>query len=108
MHGLWWVGLPRLQGHRLAGGGRLRYGASQCAPQRGLRSRAVAGLRVLPGYRPNCYAAVRYPGYPSLPGDRFALSGRILSGAGAMRVPISWLREFVDFEKPVDDLCAVL
>src|SRR5437879_3833415 len=57
-------------------------------------------IRLGSGPRPDRSAAARHPGHPHVLGKRPAGSEAVL----VMRVPVSWLREYVRIEAPVQEI----
>src|SRR5581483_5314061 len=72
-------------------------------PQREPRPCRVAGLRVRLRHRAHRHAAPRPPRPAPVLGERPARPGAVL-----MKVPISWLREYVDLELPLEELARQL
>src|SRR5207244_3216522 len=82
---------------------RLGHGRPERAPLGGLRPGGGVRIRVRLGPRADRDAAPRLPG-PARPlARRPALPQAVL-----MKVPLSWLREYVDVDVPVDELAARL
>src|SRR4051812_7035170 len=82
-----------MQPHGLDDHPRCRHGAPGGAAQWRHRPRALPGLRLRDGHGPDHDAALRHPRHPRVHAERPALPGVVL-----MRVPLSWLREYVDFD----------
>ena len=61
----------------------------------GLRPRGVVGLRVRPRPRADRHAPPRPPRHPAALGERPAVPAAVLT----MKVPVSWLREYVDLRR---------
>src|SRR5436305_8597673 len=85
-----------MRGHGLDRSGRLRHGPSRSAATRRLRPRAVPGLRVRRRGRAPRDAADRHTGHPPVPRERPALPGVGLMPS--IRVPVSWLRDYVSID----------
>src|SRR5262245_22257596 len=79
-------GLPDLRRRRLAGGGGLRHGPPERAPQRRHRPRALLRVRVGLRHRAHRDAPLRHRGHPPLLRERHAIPG-----AAGMRVSYEWL-----------------
>ena len=83
--------------------GRRGLGRPGRVPQRRPRPRGVAGLRVRLRDRADRHAPAR-PARPArVLGERPPRPGAVL-----MKVPVSWLREYVDFDLPVEELARQL
>src|SRR5262249_51480222 len=94
--------MPDVQVHRLARDGRGRRRRPAGLRERRRRSRALERLRVRLRARAGCPAAPRHPRHPA------ALGGGPAGPAPVLRVPISWLREYVPIELPVDEFATKL
>src|SRR5581483_3578384 len=92
------AGLCDVQAFGLDRDGRRRLGRPGRLPQRRPRSRRVAGLRVRLRDRAHRDAPPRHSRPAHVLGERPARAGAVL------RVPVSWLREYVDFDLPVPEL----
>ena len=88
-----------LQVHGLVRDGRRRRGRSRRLREDGLRPRGVVGLCLGVGPRPHCRAASRDPGHSDVLGERPPSAEAVL-----MRVPVSWLRDYVPLEMPAREL----
>src|SRR6188508_3203053 len=77
---------------------RRGHGPSDRPSQRRPRPRRVPGIRVRDGARPNDDASPRHRRHPALLQRRPALRLAVLGGPLTMRVPLSWLREYVDVD----------
>src|SRR5439155_12709236 len=95
-------GLPDLPPLRLARDGRRRDGRPARLRERRPRSRGVVRLRLRLRDRAGRPAALRLPGYPA------PLGGGPPRPDPALRVPVSWLRDYVAVEMPVDELATRL
>src|SRR6185312_2704240 len=84
------------QGRRALGGvGRMRHGQPQRASSGRHRPGRVPGLRLWHGYRAHPAVPQRPERYERHGRGRYPLQPAVRNG-GLMRVPLSWLREFVD------------
>src|SRR5439155_17472499 len=79
--------------------GRRRLGRPRRVPKRRPRPGRVAGLRLRVRDRAHRHAPARPAGPAGVLGERPPRPGAVL-----MKVPVSWLREFVDFDLPVEEL----
>src|SRR4029434_7431522 len=84
----------------MAGDSRQRHGSSERVRSGRLRLRSLHGLRVRCRNRTRGAAEVRRRGYPSALRKRPALSGAV----SAVKVLVSWLREFVDITDAPENL----
>src|SRR6185503_15145675 len=72
-------------------------------PRRGVRQGGADGLRLGHGRRADRRRPPRGAGHPDALGERPAVHGAV-----RMRVPVSWLREYVSFDMPVPELGELL
>src|SRR5919204_51885 len=102
--------VPHLRTQRLDRASRRRDGASQRPARGGVRPRAMAGLRLRRRRRAPLDPPARRPRRARVPAERRALAGAVHAGDVAMlvRVPASWLREYVDIAVPLDELARLL
>src|SRR5262249_10660255 len=91
-------GVCRVQTLRMDRDGRRGLGRPRRVPERRLRPRGVVRFRVRPRHRADRDAAPRARRPAPLLGERCANAGAIL------KVPVSWLREYVAFDLPVEEL----
>src|SRR5439155_25305964 len=91
-------GLPHLPLLRLAGDGRRRNGRPARLRERRRRSRGVVRLRVRLRDRARRPTALRLPGHPA------PLGGGPPRPDPVLRVPVSWLRDYVAVEMPLGEL----
>src|SRR5574341_2357702 len=83
----------------------MRHGPSERPAARRIRPRALPGLRVRRWHRAPRDAEVTRTRHPDALPERSALPGELLM---LIRVPLSWLREYVDVTVPVDELASRL
>src|SRR5207249_3724698 len=105
------VSWRRLQPLRRGMAGRrwLRHGRPERLRVRGYRSGAVHGVRVRDGSRSRHDGALRLLRSSSAAGRRPALPRAVPRRTGGlMRVPLKWLREFVDVDVDVEELAVRL
>src|SRR5206468_11952262 len=95
-------GLPHVQVLRLARDGRRGHGRPARLRERRRRPRAVVGLRVRLRDRARGPAQVRLSGHPP------PLGGRPPSAEAVLKVPVSWLRDYVPVEMPLEELATRL
>src|SRR5438034_1462379 len=86
---------------RLDRGCGLWNGASGRPAPRRLRPRTLPRLCVRRWHRAPLHAPDGRAGHPSLLPERHPLSGAVLM---LLKVPVSWLREYVDITVPIDEL----
>src|SRR3954449_9458372 len=84
--------------------GRRRLGRPGRVPQRRPRPRRVARLRVRVRDRTDRHAPPRPPRPARVLGKRSARAGTVL----VVKVPVSWLREYVDIDLPIEELARQL
>src|SRR5581483_750122 len=95
--------LPHVQVLRLDRDGRCGRGRSAGVPERRPRPGGVGRVRVRLRARARRAASARHPRHPRAVGRRPARAEAVL-----MRVPLSWLAEYVPLEMPLDELATRL
>ena len=96
-------GLRAVQALGLARDGRLRHGRPLPVRVRRLGPGGVHRLRVRHGHRADRAAPPRHPGHPPLLGERPPLPEAVL-----MKVPLSWLREYVRTDATTEQIVHAL
>src|SRR5437867_7149846 len=89
---------------------RRRHGAPERAPRRRVRPGALPRVRLRRRHRSLLPAPRRRAGHPRVPDERRPLAREVRTGELAMqvRVPVSWLREYVELAVPLEELARVL